>query len=185
MQKTLRIALLLALAVWPAACHHEPTVAEQVALFLPQLQSPSAEVNQKAAAELMKIGEPAATGVAELLHNDDPQVRLRAASVIWGMGSKGRVAVPDLAALLSDPQGDVRVSAAMALENMGRDARAAVPELTKALDDSEGSVRMWAIRSLGKIGPDAKAAVPALQRLEKKQPSMETLVRDALREIQH
>jgi HEAT repeat protein len=72
----------------------------------------------------------------------------------------------------------------MALENMGREAGVAVPELTRALDDPEGQVRMWAIRSLGKIGPEAKPAVPALHRLAKKQPSMEILVREALREIQ-
>lgn len=183
MKRSLLAALAIAVA-WPAACKRAPSVQDQIALFLPQLQDPKPEVNQKAAAELMKIGEPAAGPVAELFSHQDPQVRTRAATVIWGMGANGRVAAPGLAALLSDPEGDVRVAAAMALENMGREARVAVPELIRALDDSEGQVRMWAIRSLGKIGPEAKSAVPALHRLSKKQESMEILVREALQEIQ-
>jgi len=184
MKRSLLAALAVATATWPAACKRAPSVQDQVQGFVAQLQDPKPEANQKAAAELMKIGEPAAGPVSDLLRHEDPQVRSRAASVIWGMGAKGRVAAPNLAALLSDPQGDVRIAAAMALENMGRDARVAVPELTRALDDSEGQVRMWAIRSLGRIGPEAKPAVPALHRLAKKQASMETLVREALQEIQ-
>jgi len=182
MKRSLLLALLLVAAA--AACKRSPTVQDQIAAFIPQLQDPSPEVNQKAAAELMKIGAPAAAPVAELLRHEDPQVRSRAASVIWGMGVNGRVAAPNLAALLSDPQGDVRVAAAMALENMGREARVAVPELIRALDDPEGSVRMWAVKALGRIGPEAKPAVPALHRLSKKQESMEIVVREALREIQ-
>jgi len=171
-------------AAWPAGCKRAPDVQDQVKGFAAQLQDPRPETNQKAAVELMKIGQPAAGAVAELMRHEDPQVRSRAASVIWGMGAKGGAAAPNLGALLSDPQGDVRIAAAMALENMGREARVVVPELTRALDDPEGQVRMWAIRSLGKIGPEAKPAVPALHRLAKKQPSMEILVREALREIQ-
>lgn len=182
MKKSLRLALLLAAAV--AACKRAPSVQDQIAGFIPQLQDPKPEVHQKAAVELMKIGAPAAEPVAQLLRHEDPQVRSRAASVIWGMGVNGRAAAPNLAALLSDPQGDVRVAAAMALENMGREARVAVPELIRALDDSEGSVRMWAVKALGRIGPEAKPAVPALHRLSKRQESMEIVVREALREIQ-
>jgi hypothetical protein len=184
--KTTR-SLLVALAVaaaWPMACKRAPNVQDQVKGFIAQLQDAKPEANQKAAAELMKIGQPAAGPVAELLLSEDPSLRSRAASVIWGMGAKGAVAAPNLATLLSDPQADVRVAAAMALENMGREARVAVPELIKALDDPEGQVRMWAIRALGKIGPEAKSAVPALHRLSKKQASMEILVREALQEIQ-
>jgi HEAT repeat protein len=184
MKRPLLSAVAIAVAALPAACKRAPSVQDQVRGFAAQLQDPKPETHQRAAVELMKIGEPAAGPVAELFLNEDPQVRSRAASVIWGMGAKGRAAAPGLGALLSDPQSDVRVAAAMALENMGREAAVAVPELTRALDDAEGQVRMWAIRSLGKIGPEAKPAVPALHRLAKKQPSMEILVREALREIQ-
>jgi HEAT repeat protein len=181
--RSLLAALAVALA-WLPACKREPAVQDQVKGFVAQLQDTKPEVHQKAAAELMKIGQPAAAPVSELLLSEDPELRSRAASVIWGMGAKGAVAAPNLATLLADPQADVRVAAAMALENMGKEARVAVPALTKALDDPEGQVRMWAIRALGKIGPEAKPAVPALHRLSKKQPSMETLVREALQEIQ-
>ena len=88
-----------------------------------------------------------------------------AANTLWGMGARGRAAVPDLAAALADPDPDLRVASAMALENMGPAAAPAVPALAKALGDREPGVRQAAVKALGAIGPEARAALPALIRI--------------------
>src|SRR5262245_18103646 len=120
MKSSLLPGVALALpASWPAACKRAPNVQSPVQGFVVQLKDPNPEVHQKAAVDLMKVGQPAAEAVGALLADPDPALRSRAASVIWGMGAKGAAAAPSLAAALSDPQGDVRIAAAMALENMG------------------------------------------------------------------
>lgn len=134
------------------------------------LESADADKSGKARLRLIEIGEPAAVVLAERLQSGDVAAKQAAATALWGMGSKGRAAVPALATALADPDRDVRLVAAMALGNMGADAAPAVPALIQALTDQEGEVRSWAIKALGSIGPAASEALPALQRATKSDP---------------
>jgi HEAT repeat protein len=157
-------------------------LAARIAALMVELKSPDQEVSGRANLALIRIGEPAAPAVAELLKSDESRLRLLAATTLWGMGSKGKAAVPALATALADEDMDVRVASAMALENMGPDAKDAMPALIRALKDREGRVRQWAAKALGKIGPAAKDAVPALVEASKYDP-IRPAVEEAISQI--
>ena len=107
----------------------------------------------------------------------------QAASTLYGIGERGRAAVPALVAMLADEDKELRIAAAMALENMGPAAAEAVPALTKALKDREGRVRPWAAIALGNLGPAARPAVPALGEAAKWDP-VRPAAEEAIRKIQ-
>jgi HEAT repeat protein len=160
-----------------------PDLAAQIASKIADLKSADQDVSGQANLALIRIGEPAVPAVVELLGSDDAQLRARAASTLWGMGSKGKAAVPALASTLADPDMEVRVASAMALEGIGPDAKEAVPALVRALKDREGRVRQWAAKALGKIGPAAKDALPALVEASKFDP-IRPAVEEAISQIQ-
>jgi HEAT repeat protein len=162
-------ASLLAAFVFLGGCRGKPEGPDLAALVA-DLKSSDPAVSGKANLTLIRIGEPAAPAVVELLKSEDAQLRARAATTLWGMGSKGKAGVPALAAALTDPDLDVRLASAMALENIGPDAKDAIPALVRALKDREGRVRQWAAKALGKIGPAAKDALPALVEAAKYDP---------------
>ena len=161
-----RLALVLLLPSLAAACRSKPA-EPNVAQLLDQLKSPDGQVSGKASLDLIRLGEPAAAALGEMLSDPDVHSRETAAQTLWGMGPKGRAAAPALGAALSDKEATVRVAVAMALENMGPAAEPAIPALVKALRDRDGQVRQWSARALGHIGPAARAAIPALERAAK------------------
>jgi HEAT repeat protein len=148
-----------------------------------ELESADADKSGWARLRLIEMGEPAASALGERLQAGDAAARQAAATTLWGMGAKGRAAVPALAAALADPEREVRLAAAMALGNMGEAAAAAVPALVRSLEDEEGEVRQWAIKALGAIGPAASEALPALQRATRSDPHRQS-AEDAMMRIQ-
>jgi HEAT repeat protein len=163
MRKTLVSLLAVAVALALPGCRKKETPPDSSRL-LADLRSPDAEKRGRARLELIRMGEPAVPGVAEMLRSGTPAERIVAANTLWGMGPRARAAASDLAAALDDPDADLRASAAMALENMGPAAEPAVPALTKAVGDKDTRVRQAAVKALGAIGPAAKPALPALTR---------------------
>ena len=177
-------ALLAGLALLTACRGKEtgPDIAAQIAAQIADLKSADQEVSGQANLTLIRIGEPAVPALVELLRSDDARLRARAATTLWGMGSKGRAGVPALASALADPDIEVRLASAMALEGIGPDAREAMPALVRALKDREGRVRQWAAKALGKIGPAAKDALPALVEASKYDP-IRPAVEEAISQI--
>ena len=120
------------------------------------------------AAILRSIGgfreDAAAAGsdVAQMLLDQDAEVRAAAAWAFSQMGPAGAVGVPNLATCLADTEPRVRSLAAVALRSIGPKAVSAVPALARALSDVEPTVRAPAADALGHIGPAAKAAIGAL-----------------------
>jgi HEAT repeat protein len=158
------------------------TPGPDIAALIADLQSPDPEVSGKANLTLIRVGEPAVPALVELLKSEDARLRARAATTLWGMGSKGKAGVPALALALTDSDLDVRLASAMALEGMGPDAKEAMLALVRALKDREGRVRQWAAKALGKIGPAAKDALPALVEASKYDP-IRPAVEEAISQI--
>src|SRR5262245_8314842 len=172
------LALLAACQAKQAA----PDITAQIPARVAELQSADEQVSGQANLTLIRIGEPAVPAVVELLRHDDARIRARAATTLWGMGSKAKAAVPALASTLADEHMEVRVASAMALENIGPDAQVAMPALVRALKDREGRVRQWAAKALGKIGPAARDALPALEEASRYEP-IRPAVQEAVRQI--
>ena len=176
-------AVLVAALALLAACRRGADEAgPDIAALVANLKSADQEVSGQANLTLIQIGEPAVPALVELLGSEDERLRARAASTLWGMGSKGKGAVPALALALADANFEVRVASAMALESMGPDTTEAMPALIRALKDREGRVRQWAAKALGKIGPPAKDALPALVEASKYDP-IRPAVEEAISQI--
>jgi HEAT repeat protein len=170
-----RLVLLLACLAVTTGCPSKPKT-ETIPVLITDLVSGEEMRSGAAGAQLVKIGEPAAPALAELLRTGDTRVRRIAAATLWGMGIQGRVAVPELTACLDDPDYQLRAGSAMALQAMGPAAAPAVPALVRALKDHEGIVRQRAAMALGAIGPAASDALPALDeatRLDAVRPAAE------------
>jgi HEAT repeat protein len=180
MRKTIVPLLAVALAVASPGCRKKEKPPDPSRL-LADLRSPDAEKSGQARLELIRMGEPAVPGVAEMLRSGTPAERIAAANTLWGMGARAQAAIPDLVAALEDPDPGLRVTAAMALENMGPAAAPAVPGLTKAIRDREPKVRQAAVKALGAIGAAAEPAVPAITRALRKGPWPEA--EEAIRRI--
>jgi HEAT repeat protein len=95
----------------------------------------------------------------EALGSDDPQVRLRAANVLGGIGAD---AVPSLIDSLGNPNPVIRIGAARAIQRIGPNATDAIPALQRALSDDEPLVVSMCIAALGRTG---MPAVPILVEL--------------------
>jgi HEAT repeat protein len=175
-------ACVAALALLAACRRGADEAGPDIAALVANLKSADPGVSGQANLALIRIGEPAVPALVELLGSEDERLRARAASALWGMGSKGKGAVPALALALGDANFEVRVASAMALESMGPDTTEAMPALIRALTDREGRVRQWAAKALGKIGPAAKEALPALVEASKYDP-IRPAVEEAIREI--
>src|SRR5437870_5216055 len=101
-------------------------------------------------------GDPATVPVlADLLGDDDQEVRWMAATALGAIGPPAETAVPALTRALGDPYYLVRWTSADALGYIGPGARSAVPALTEALGDAEKDVRESAANALRTIDPEA------------------------------
>jgi HEAT repeat protein len=174
-------SVLIAAIVVAPACRSQR--APDLQSLVSDLESADTDKSGRARLRLIEMGEPAAFALGERLQAGDAAAKQAAATTLWGMGAKGRAAVPALAGALADPEREVRLAAAMALGNMGEAAAEAVPALVRALEDPEGDVRQWAIKALGAIGPAASDALPALQRATRSDPHRQS-AEDAMMRIQ-
>ena len=147
----------------PLACRSRPPEADVPGLIA-DLQNPDPAVSGKANLALIRLGEPAAPQLAEMLKSGDVRLRTLAVTALWGFGEKGRAAVPTLAATLGDPVDSVRVGAAMALENMGPHAKDAVPDLVRSLKDRDGRFDSGRRRPWGASDPRPRRRFPSSSR---------------------
>ncbi len=127
-----------------------PKAAAAVPALVEDLQSESAGSVSLAALVLGCIGEDAKVAVprlAELIHDDDAQVRIRAAEALWRLDRRSDEVLPVMVA---------------ELENWSRDPNA----LLGLTQDAHGQSRQQvAAAVLGEIGPAATHAVPLLQMM--------------------
>lgn len=135
-----------------------------------------ANVREKIAESLVRIGKPAIVYLGKALKDSDSDVRSFAAWTL-GMIAEKEVVEP-LVEALKDKDKDVRCTAASALGNIGESA--AVDSLVEILKDKE--VRRWAISALGEIG-DRKAVKPLIDTLKDKNSEVRFRVTLALCDI--
>jgi hypothetical protein len=114
-------------------------------------QTPSSNGVSTATSEPSYEGRPLREWVAQL--NDRvPEVRIRAAYALAGIGPAAASAVPALRTALVDEFPVVRYAAAWALGEIGPAARVALPDLeTRAEEDRVGDVRWVAAKSMRKL----------------------------------
>ncbi len=165
-------SVLAAEALGRMGAEAEPAIGDLIeALADERRTSEGLMVADAAAGALAEIGRPAVAPLVEALHNDDADIRGRAAVALGRMGAEAEPAVAALAEALcslpatgeSDALGSMAGSvAAWALARIGRPA---VPALAKALHHGSEDVRLRALVALGEIGAEAAAAAPDLKQL--------------------
>lgn len=133
--------------------------AGALAALRPAMRSDSWLLRAQAAAVLGGIGEPAIDDLESLL--DDPDERVRAATVKQLDGIDSADTVEPLRAALDDASWGVRWLACRALGDLGADAGEAVPDVGAALRDTIGIVRTRAATTLAEIGAPAVDAARA------------------------
>jgi HEAT repeat protein len=107
------------------------------------------------------MGDVSAARLDKLLRrlgDEDPVIRIRAASLISAMGPHAQTALPILLELLAHSSAQRRKLAAWTLGNLGQQAVEAVPALRKALQDSDEGVRNMTRQALEKILPFQRQA---------------------------
>jgi hypothetical protein len=87
----------------------------------------------------------------ELLKDEDPTVRFRAALSLGDVGGDGAVIVPALVKCLKDKERTVRGDAVAALGKLGKAAQVAFPALTECLHDPDETVRREAAFALSRL----------------------------------
>jgi HEAT repeat protein len=142
-----------------------PKLAQAVAKARPEVRGHYLDVLVESGIEAGVVTPRLVDG----LRDDSAEVRQRAAFNLGRLGPKAVAAVKPLAALLADVKQDedVRGTAAQALGEIGPAARAALPVLRAALGDEAAYVRQWAAFALGEFGAEARAALPRLRELLK------------------
>ncbi len=120
-----------------------------------------AEVAERAAEALGRLGSVAVPAVIEMLHDADPEVRETALGILGQMDARAAVPVSEPVRCLRDRDADVRKAAAAALGQTGdrRVAVAAILPLLIALRDREGEVSDAARDALARIGRPVLPAV--------------------------
>jgi HEAT repeat protein len=113
---------------------------------------------------LGKLGPAAAPVLVQVLRKDEnPYVRVSAASVLAGFHPVDPSLVPALVEALKDPNDGVRTSAIDALGQLASDAKAAIgPLIVSAHRDSEALNAQKSRQALDAIGPGSKDSLPGL-----------------------
>jgi HEAT repeat protein len=131
-----------------------------------------------------EVEHAAVAGLAWLLSDPNPDVRLRVAYALERFGKAAGDAVPALAVAASRGDDEARIGAAHAIEVIGGSAAEAVPALAVGLDSPNTRLRRAVAQALGQYGAQARAARPALQRaLRDTDPDVRRLASDALVKI--
>jgi HEAT repeat protein len=125
--------------------------------------------------------ENAVPALAWLLHDEDLDLALSAATALSQFGPAASSAVPDLIWALGTTDGELRKGALDALISIGTEAKAAIPAIARAMSEPDSRVRREAAIGLGKFGSLARSAVPALERaLQDESPEVRQAASDAL-----
>jgi HEAT repeat protein len=131
-----------------------------------------------------QVQHGAIAGLALLLSDSDPDLRLRVAEALADFGKAACDAVPALAVAASRGDEEARIAAAHAILVIGGSPEVAVPALVTGLDNPNTRLRRASAEALAKYGAEARAARPALQRaLRDSDPEVRRLVSDALIKI--
>ena len=112
---------------------------------------------------------PAASALANALHDVSPFVRKEAVSALDQIGPPAADALPALRTALEWDNDDFRLQVVEALWDIGHDVELTVPILVKVLRDSHHPNRARAAMILARMGPAAKAAAPALTAVTQEQ----------------
>ncbi len=120
-----------------------------------------ADVSERTAEALGRLGSVAIPALVEMLHDGDPEIRAKALEIFGRMDAKTAVPIAEIVRCLRDRDADVRRAAAVALGTAGRraGAAAAVPGLVIALWDQEAEIADSARIALIVI---AKPVLPAM-----------------------
>lgn len=131
---------------------------ETVRAVLPLLRSDDAPVRNLSMDILREVGSQDMPSLIELIHDDDPDIRIFVADIL-GSTTNVLAVEPLCEALLKDPEVNVRYQAAVSLGELGKPE--AAPCLNKAMEDEEW-VQYSVIEALTKIGHSS--SVDALVR---------------------
>lgn len=152
-------------------------IGGQVVLFsvLPLLRSEDPTVRNIAMDLLREVARSDVMALADLLKDDDADIRIFGADILGS--SCSALAVPPLGhALLRDPETNVRYQAAVSLGELGFPE--AAESLGMALKDEEW-VQFAVIEALTKLGDESSVA-PLLQALDKSTELVASSIVDAL-----
>lgn len=142
---------------------------QRVPALIEALKDPLARVRSQAAKALGALGAEAAnaaTPVAKLLDDEEPDVRVAAADALRGIGA-AHAATPNITMSLgaaikkNKSWWRVRVAIAKTLESFGPKAAAVAAEIVPMLSARDKNVHKAALSALMKIGPKS---LPALKR---------------------
>jgi len=111
-----------------------------------------------------QVEQGAVGGLARLLSDPDPDLRLRVAWALERFGKAAGDAVPALAVAASRGDEEARIGATNAIQVIGGHADEAVPALAAGLASDNVRLRRASAEALGKYGAQARAARPALQQ---------------------
>ena len=152
-----------------------PAVARAI---IPMLRLENAPVRNLAMDILRELGRSDLPAIEQLLHDDDPDIRIFAADILGS--AQNPSAVPPLcAALLQDPEVNVRYQAAVSLGTL------AYPESAHCLNTSLGDeewVQFAAVEALTKIR-DVSSIEPMLAALDQATDLVAFSMVDALEEM--
>jgi HEAT repeat protein len=126
---------------------------------------PLAQARLSPAAET--AARPAIRPLAAALRDENPEVRVSAATALSEAGPIAEPAVEDLTRVANEDSAEkARLYAVIALGNIGPPARTAVPALLERLrHDKADGIRANTALALGKIHSDAQDVVPALVQM--------------------
>ena len=119
-------------------------------------------------AELGPLAKFALPELRELLEDQNPMVRLKAAEALWKIDkTPSATLMPVLLQALKDKDHGVRADAPRVIALLGAKAKLAIPALVNALKDKEFDVKLAAITALGDLGPVAKESAGPLLDMTK------------------
>lgn len=152
-----------------------PAVASAV---IPLLRSEDAPVRNIAMDILREVGATDIDSLLQLLHDQDPDMRIFAADILGSSQSVMAVA-PLCGALLRDPEVNVRYQAAVSLGNLAFPE--AATSLNKAMEDEEW-VQFSVIEALIKIRAESSVSV-LVKALDASSDLVSSIIIDALGEM--
>jgi HEAT repeat protein len=117
---------------------------------------------EQARERIVAMGRAAILELRKALRDQDPKMRLAAASVLGAMGESATGAIADLGKSLTDKDTAVRTTAAQSLGQLGATAHAALPALIVAGTDPQIAVSEASQTALAKVGPIVADDVPKL-----------------------
>lgn len=132
----------------------EPVIPQLTAA----LSDDNKEVRLLALDALGKVGKGGLGAVTDALRMKDPQMQLRAATILGGYGRDANAAVATLLAIVAESNRDHRVMIAVQLVKIDPSQTEVIKYLVDALGDTNDNTRRQAWVAVGIMGPNAKSA---------------------------